>query len=91
MGKVIIIYLTVISVFSAVVTIFDKLRAIRHGCRVSERNLLLLSVIGGSVAMFVTMLLVRHKIRHLKFMLGIPSIIIAQLIIIYVVGRVLNA
>lgn len=91
METVFFTYLIVISVFSAIVTVFDKLRAIRHGRRVSEKNLLLLSAIGGSGAMFVTMLLVRHKIRHLKFMLGIPAIIVVQLIIVYVLGRVLHA
>lgn len=91
MERVIITYFIVISIFSAIVTIFDKLRAIRHGRRVSEKNLLLLSVIGGSVTMLVTMLLIRHKIRHLKFMLGIPIIIIVQLTIIYVIGGVPNA
>ncbi|MGI6137892.1 MAG: DUF1294 domain-containing protein [Candidatus Hydrogenedentales bacterium] len=45
----------------------------------SERTLLLLAVAGGSLIMFLTMLSVRHKTRHAKFMLGIPLIIILQL------------
>jgi uncharacterized membrane protein YsdA (DUF1294 family) len=39
---------------------------------------LLLSLLGGSVAMFATMLMIRHKTKHLKFMLGIPAIMILQ-------------
>lgn len=71
-------YLIIINLAAAVVTIFDKLRAIRHGRRIPERTLLLLAALGGSPTMMATMLLIRHKTRHLKFMLGIPVIMILQ-------------
>ena len=46
--------------------------------RTPEKTLLILSALGGSVAMLITMLLIRHKTKHVKFMLGIPIIIILQ-------------
>ena len=46
--------------------------------RTPEKTLLVLSALGGSIAMFVTMLIIRHKTKHVKFMLGIPLIILAQ-------------
>ena len=46
--------------------------------RIPEKVLLILSALGGSVAMLATMLLTRHKTKHVKFMLGIPLIIILQ-------------
>ncbi len=72
-------YLGVISVIAVVVTIADKVKAKRGAWRVPENTLLLLSALGGSVAMLVTMLLIRHKTKHLKFMLGIPIIIVLQI------------
>ncbi|MFO7160583.1 MAG: DUF1294 domain-containing protein [[Clostridium] cellulosi] len=45
--------------------------------------MLALSAIGGSVAMFVTMILIHHKTRKAKFMAGIPFIIILQLLLLY--------
>lgn len=72
-------YLAVVSVISIVVCIYDKIaakHAKRH--RTREATLLLLSAFGGSVAMLATMLLIRHKTKHVKFMLGIPLILILQ-------------
>lgn len=46
--------------------------------RIPEGSLLLISALGGSIAMLLTMLLVRHKTKKVKFMVGIPAIIILQ-------------
>ena len=78
-----LIYLAVISIVSITVCVYDKIAAKanpRH--RVREATLLLLSALGGSVAMFLTMQVIRHKTKHLKFMLGIPAIIAAQIALI---------
>ena len=79
-------YLIAISLISVIVCIYDKIAA-KHNPRhrTRERTLLLLSAMGGSVAMLLTMLLIRHKTRHAKFMLGIPGIIVIQGAIVYFV------
>lgn len=46
--------------------------------RVPEKNLLIISALGGSIAMLITMRVIRHKTQHAKFMVGIPAIIVAQ-------------
>ena len=46
--------------------------------RVPERTLLIISALGGSIAMLITMRTIRHKTQHMKFMIGIPAIIVAQ-------------
>ena len=76
----ILIYIAVISIVSVIVCCYDKI-ASKHMTkhRTRERTLLLLSALGGSVAMLVTMLIIRHKTKHIKFMLGIPLILVAQL------------
>ncbi len=74
----IVILSCVTSLVSIFVTIHDKRMAKRGGWRVPEATLLLLSALGGSVSMLVTMLLIRHKTKHIKFMLGIPIIIVFQ-------------
>ena len=85
---VLLIYLTVISLISVILTVSDKRRAIKHRYRISEFTLMLFSALGGSVAMLLTMLLIRHKTRHVKFMVGIPVIIILQLAIVFVIWKV---
>ena len=73
-------YIIAISIVSVIVCCYDKI-ASKHMTkhRTRERTLLLLSALGGSIAMLVTMLIIRHKTKHIKFMLGIPLIIVAQL------------
>ena len=77
--KILIGYLIAISIVSVVVCIYDKFAA-KHlqKHRTREASLLVLSALGGSVAMMLTMLMIRHKTKHVKFMLGIPLIIILQ-------------
>lgn len=73
------IYLAAISLISVIVCIYDKIAA-KHNPkhRTRESTLLLLSALGGSIAMFITMQMIRHKTKHVKFMLGIPLIIVLQ-------------
>ncbi|MBQ8849376.1 MAG: DUF1294 domain-containing protein [Clostridia bacterium] len=74
-----IIYIAVISVISVIACVYDKLAAkVAKRHRAREATLLGLSALGGSVAMLITMFIIRHKTKHLKFMLGIPVIIILQ-------------
>ena len=76
--KIILIYLAAISFISVTVCIYDKVisKKNRVELRIPERNLILLSLLGGSVAMYITMQIIHHKTKHAKFMIGIPLIII---------------
>jgi uncharacterized membrane protein YsdA (DUF1294 family) len=81
--KIALIYIAAISLVSIIVCCYDKFAAKhlqRH--RTREATLLLLSALGGSVAMFVTMQLIRHKTKHIKFMVGIPVIFVLQVVAI---------
>ena len=82
--KLLAIYLCVISLVSIIVCCYDKIAA-KHNPkhRTKEATLLWLSAFGGSVAMFITMKLIRHKTKHKKFMIGIPVIIVLQIAIIF--------
>lgn len=71
-------YAVMINLFAAGITVFDKRRARKHGWRVPENTLLLAAALGGSPAMLLTMLLIRHKTKHPKFMVGIPLILLLQ-------------
>ena len=54
--------------------------AARHGrWRLRERTLLLCAAVGGSAGMLIGMLLLRHKTRHLRFMIGVPLLLALQL------------
>ena len=75
-------WFALISLVTAIVTVSDKIKA-KKGCfRIPEKVLFLLAVAGGSVAEYFTMRIIRHKTLHKRFMIGLPLIIILQLIAI---------
>lgn len=78
-----IIYLLLINVIAVIITVYDKLAAKNHKWRIKESTLLLLSALGSSAVMYITMLIIRHKTLHIKFMLGIPLIFVAQCFVFY--------
>ena len=63
----------------------DLLKIIHHAWRIPERTLILLAAIGGSVGALSAMYTVRHKTKHNKFTIGVPAILIIQLILAYIV------
>ena len=71
-------YLVGMQLIAIFLTIRDKRSAKKNRWRVKESTLLLVSVLGGSVAMLFTMNLIRHKTQRKKFMVGIPLIIALQ-------------
>ncbi len=80
--KVFIIYLIIMSIVAIAVTIYDKVIAGSGKRRVPENTLLIIAALGGSVAMYVTMQIIRHKTQHKKFMIGIPVIMVIQAILL---------
>ena len=73
-------YIVAVNLLACLCTIIDKHNAKHSRRRISENSLFVVSIAGGSVGMFITMLLVRHKTRKIKFMAGIPIIIFLQAI-----------
>jgi len=67
-----ILYLLLINASSVVLTLSDKYRAKRGKWRIPESTLLLFGFLGGALCEWITMLLIRHKTKHPKFMLSLP-------------------
>ena len=75
-------YLAAISLVSVTVTVYDKIAAKkRPRRRTPEKTLMLLGFFGGATAMYVTMLIIRHKTQHKKFMIGLPLFILLHVLI----------
>ncbi|WP_252236672.1 DUF1294 domain-containing protein [Clostridium sp. CH2] len=89
MVKIVLIYLLFINFIGFCIMLIDKNRAIHKEWRVPEKTLIGISIIGGSIGMLLGMFTFRHKTKHLKFLLGIPVIIIIQFyIVIYLCNYV---
>ena len=77
-----LIYLFGLNLTAFVLMGTDKRRARRHARRIPETTLLLTAVIGGSFGALLGLLVFRHKTRHPAFSVGLPVILILQLICI---------
>lgn len=77
-------YIIVVSLCSIVVCVYDKKISKRNNVklRIPEKSLFIWSAVGGSVAMYITMRLIRHKTKHVSFMVGIPVIFVLQVAVI---------
>ncbi len=76
-------YLAVVSLLTAIITAYDKWAAKhRKTHRITELTLFFFAVLGGSAAEWITMLLIRHKTKHVSFMLGLPLILVIQIVIL---------
>ncbi len=80
--SVIVIGIGVVSVTALILTAYDKCVAGKQRRRVPEQTLFLLALLGGAGVMYLTMLLIRHKTNHKRFMLGLPLILAAQVIVL---------
>ena len=75
-------YFVIINLLSEVVCISDKRRAVKNKWRISDSSLMLLTVLGGGIGMYIAMLAVRHKTRRKKFMIGVPAIVIIEAVML---------
>ena len=75
----ILIYLLIINAAGFLVMTIDKLYAKKNMWRIPERTLLGVAAIGGSIGVWAGMYTVRHKTKHLKFVIGVPLILVCQL------------
>ena len=80
-------WLLIINLITFLVFGFDKCKAKykeRHenARRVPEKTLFLLSAIGGSLGALLGMRVFHHKTLHRSFRFGIPTILMAQIVLI---------
>ena len=80
----ILIYIGIMNVTEFLVMGIDKLKAKRRGFRVPEAILFLLAIAGGSIGAILAMWIFRHKTRHHTFTIGMPVILVLQLIFVAV-------
>ena len=74
-------YLVIINVVTFLVYGIDKRKAVKHKYRISEKSLIVMALIGGSIGALIGMRVFHHKIKHVKFVVGVPFILIFQVAI----------
>ena len=79
--KIMFAYFIIINILGIFLCIKDKYAAKKGYWRIKESTLLGFCLLGASIGVYLCMKLIRHKTKHKKFMIGIPIIIMFQLII----------
>ncbi len=80
--KYILIYFVIINVIGFLAMGIDKFKAKRGYWRIPEGTLITLTLLGGGIGTLSGMYTFRHKTKKLKFTIGIPTILIIEVIII---------
>lgn len=81
--RVLLWYLIVINFVTLIAFALDKIFAIEHKYRIRIVTLLGLAFIGGSIGAIIAMYVFRHKIHKDYFTVGIPLIMVMQIVVIF--------
>lgn len=76
-----VLYLVLINLAAFLLMGIDKSRARRELWRIPEKVLFGSALLGGSVGAIAGMFFFRHKTRHLSFRLGLPVILLLQIVL----------
>jgi uncharacterized membrane protein YsdA (DUF1294 family) len=79
--KPLFIYLLSINALGFLLMLIDKHKARKKKWRIPEATLMGVAALGGSIGSLIGMYTFRHKTLHKKFTIGIPAILIAQLLL----------
>lgn len=84
----IIVYLLVVNLIAFLAMWLDKWKAKNEAWRIPESTLMSLALIGGSIGGIAGMYTFRHKTKKPKFYIGMPAILVFEIIaIIYILTK----
>lgn len=78
MDQALTVYILAVSLLTWILFGLDKWKAIHGKWRIRESTLLGLSLIGGAAGGLAGMYLFRHKIRKMRFRIGVPLMLLVQ-------------
>ena len=81
--RMLLIYFGIINFITFIVFAIDKVNAQEHRSRIKIVTLLGLSFIGGSIVALLAIYLLHHKTKKDYFTVGIPIIMIMQVIVLF--------
>ncbi|GGD16559.1 DUF1294 domain-containing protein [Pontibacillus salipaludis] len=82
MGVILIWYFVAVNVVALIQMQQDKSRAVKEEWRISEKQLWIVTLIGGSLGTYLGMKWFRHKTKHTAFVIGVPCALIAHCIMV---------
>ena len=80
--KNIIIYLLIINLIGFYMMWSDKRKAKKGKWRIPEQTLFIVTALGGGIGTIAGMYTFHHKTKKLKFTVGLPTILILEIILV---------
>lgn len=81
--RILTVYLAVMNMVTFAAFAIDKIAAMKQKSRIRIVTLLTFAFLGGSAGALIAMYLFRHKIRKDYFAIGIPLIMVMQMIVLF--------
>ncbi|MBP2077374.1 DUF1294 domain-containing protein [Oceanobacillus polygoni] len=75
-----LMYLIGVNIMSFLLMYIDKRKAMKKQYRIPERTFWALAILGSALGAYIGMKLFRHKTKHRSFMIGMPILIIVNII-----------
>ena len=80
-AAIVLAYLLVVNIVGFAMMGIDKRRAKRDAWRIPERNFFIVAVLGGALGCYIGMQVFHHKTLHKAFAIGMPAILIVQILV----------
>ena len=80
--KNILIYLLIINLIGFYMMWSDKRKAKKCKWRIPEQSFFIVTALGGGIGTIAGMYKFRHKTQKLKFTIGLPTLVILEIILI---------
>lgn len=78
-----LIYIGIINILAFLSMYIDKTLSIKQKWRIREKTLFMFAIFLGALGSIIGMYTFRHKTKHTSFVVGMPVILIFNLITIY--------
>ena len=80
--KNILLYLLIINIIGFFMMWSDKRKAKKGKWRIPEQTLFIITALGGGIGTIAGMYTFRHKTKKLKFTIGLPTLVILEIILV---------
>ena len=74
------IYLLCINIFGFLIMGIDKFKAQKGYWRTPEKTIFSITLLGGGIGTILGMYVFRHKTKKMKFTIGLPTILISEIV-----------
>lgn len=84
---IVVLYIIIVNLLGFISMGLDKHKAKKNQWRIQEKTLFVIAAIGGSIGSIIGMQYFRHKTKHFYFVIGMPLILVLQVILCYVFAK----